>query len=192
MTVPVVIFAGGEGRRIGGGKPHRIIGGKSLLDRAAEMAEQWSDQIVVAVRDEAQLGHSSLPYIPDEAAIEGPLAGLVAALRFGREHAESVLTLPADMPFLPPDLLERLREGLGGSSAAIASSGGYLHPVCGLWRASSLDAVPDYLASGHRSLRGFADAVGFVVVDWPAEPLDPFFNINSPEDLTTAERLLRG
>jgi molybdenum cofactor guanylyltransferase len=72
----------------------------------------------------------------------------------------------------------------------VASSGGHLHPVCGLWRVSALDAVPAYLASGRRSLRGFAEAAGFTAVDWPIEPLDPFFNINTPEDLAAAERLL--
>lgn len=191
MNVPIVILAGGEGRRIGGEKPLRILGGKSLLGRAIELAEQWSDHIAVAIRDQAQLGDSGLAYVLDAPNIEGPLAGLVAGLRFGREQGETVLTLPADMPFLPPDLPEKLRAEIGTADAAIASSSGHLHPVCGLWRASTLDAAPDYVASGRRSLRGFAEAVGFVAVDWPAEPLDPFFNINSPDDLERAERLLR-
>jgi len=72
----------------------------------------------------------------------------------------------------------------------MADSGGALHPVCALWSISALDWLPDYVATGRRSLRGFAEAVGMRAVDWPVEHFDPFFNINSPADLATAEQLL--
>lgn len=193
MKTAVAILAGGEGRRIGGDKPLRLVGGKTLLDRALVQARQWSDQVAVAVRDEAQLGGGAATVIIDEPGVDGPLAGLISALRFAhRSGADAVLTLPTDMPFLPPDLCERLRERLRDSAAAVASSAGHLHPVCALWRLSCLDVVPAYLASGRRSLRGFAEAAGFTAVDWRAEPVDPFFNINSPEDIAAAERLLPG
>ena len=144
-----------------------------------------------AVRDAGQAAGTSLPIIKDDVAIEGPLAGLVAALRFARTAgAVAVLTIPVDMPFLPGDLGERLGEALGQGRTAIASSGGHLHPVCGLWAVEALALVPDYLASGKRSLTGLALAAGLVAVDWPADPVDPFFNINSDEDLVEAERLL--
>ncbi len=191
MKIAVSILAGGDGRRIGGDKPLRLVGGKTLLDRALVQARQWSDQVAVAVRDEAQLGGCAATVIFDEPGVDGPLAGLISALRFARDSgADAVLTLPTDMPFLPPNLCGRLRAQLGDSAAAVASSGGHLHPVCALWRLSSLDVVPAYVASGRRSLRGFAEAAGFAAVDWRAEPIDPFFNINSPEDLAAAERLL--
>lgn len=192
MTLAVVILAGGEGSRIGGEKPLRTLGGVSLLDRAAAQARRWSDRMCAAVRDPAQLGNAALPFIEDDPAIEGPLAGLVAALHYARgEGIDAVLTIPADMPFLPEDLGERLTAAVAEEPAAIASSGGHLHPVCGLWRTEALDRAPDYLASGRRSLKGLAQTVGYLSVDWPAEPIDPFFNINSPDDLVEAERLLR-
>jgi molybdopterin-guanine dinucleotide biosynthesis protein A len=93
------------------------------------------------------------------------------------------------MPFLPDDLLKRLNSEAGDMRAAIASSGGELHPVCGLWRNAAVYEFPAYCQSGRRSLRGFAEHVGFVAVDWPAEPGDPFFNINSPADLVAAEAM---
>lgn len=193
MNPAVVILAGGEGRRIGGNKPLRVLGGNTLLHRALVQARQWSDQVAIAVRDEAQLGGCAATSISDEPGLEGPLAGLVSALRFAHANrAEVVLSVPADMPFLPADLPGRLGERMGQAAAAIASSGGHLHPVCGLWRVSSLAVAPAYLASGRRSIRGFAQAAGFTAVEWPTEPVDPFFNINSPEDLAAAERLLAG
>lgn len=193
MKTAVVILAGGEGSRIGGGKPLRRLGGRTLVERSAALAGQWSDLVAVAARNECQVRGSGLRFVLDEPGIEGPLAGLAAALRFSRDEGrDAVLTIPADMPFLPADLCDRLAEALGDRNAALATSGGHLHPVCGLWRVRALRLLPAYLASGKRSLRGFAQAVGFHSAEWPAGPRDPFFNINSPEDLATAERLLEG
>lgn len=190
MKIIVAILAGGEGSRIGGDKPLRSLAGETLLEIATAQARQWSDIVVVAVRDGTQAGGAALRCIVDEPGIDGPLAGLVAALREAEVlDREAVLTIPADMPFLPGDLAERLAAELGGGRAAIASSGGHLHPVCGLWRVSALTGLADYLASGRRSLKGFAEAVGVRAIEWPTEKPDNFFNINSTEDLAAAERL---
>jgi molybdenum cofactor guanylyltransferase len=190
MNFATVILAGGEGRRIGGSKPLRMLGGMTLLDRAIVRAGGWSDHMVVAVRDPEQIKGAAAAWIEDAPDIEGPLGGLVAALRFARDRgAEAALTIAADMPFLPPDLPDRLSEEIGAAAAAISSSGSFLHPVCGLWRVNALNLAPDYLASGGRSLKGFAKAAGFAEVEWAAQPIDPFFNINSAEDLAAAERL---
>ena len=191
MKIAAVILAGGEGSRIGGDKPMRLLSGTTLLDRAIEYASGLSDKVAVAVRDQ-QVGDAGVAVIRDNPTIEGPLAGLVAALRFASdEYANAVLTLPADMPFLPPDLADRLAEELANNRAAIATSDGHLHPVCGLWLTAALDFVPEYLASGRRSLRGLAETVGYVAVDWPADPEDPFFNINTSADLAEAERRIQ-
>lgn len=191
MKIACVVLAGGEGRRIGGAKPQRLLGGKALLDRAIFSARAWSDIVAVAVRE---LGHQvpdSVSAIHDAPDVEGPLGGLFAALNFAAEQgAEAVLTIPADMPFLPRDLRERLEAALSGTAAAIAASGGHLHPVCGIWRTECAARVPAYLATGNRSLRGFAAALGAVVINWDVETTDPFFNINTPEDLVAAERML--
>ena len=190
MKVAVVILAGGEGSRIGGGKPLRVLGGKRLIDRAETMARQWSDIVAIAVREPAQAGGARATLIVDEQGIEGPLAGLAAALRFASASGcRAALTIPADMPFLPSDFGQRLSGAMENEHAAIASSGGHLHPVCGLWPVAALDEMAAYLASGRRSLKGFAEAMGFRAVEWTADP-DPFFNINSAEDVAAAERRL--
>ena len=192
MTLAVVILAGGEGKRIGGDKPLRLLGGKRLIDHVVEVARSWSDVLAVAVRHPAQAGEIEVSRIIDDPSIEGPLGGLAAALRYAREsECEFLLTIPADMPFLPAELGPRLATEIAGARAAIAASGGALHPVCGLWSVGALDALADYLATGRRSLRGFAEAVGLRAVEWPVELVDPFFNINSPEDLAAAESCLR-
>src|SRR5205085_10956308 len=105
----VVILAGGEGRRIGGGKPQLLLGGESLLDRALRRARSWSAEVLVAAREGAD--------IADDPAIEGPLSGIAAALALG----DDVLTIACDMPFLPDDLPQRL---VSDATVTVAASGG--------------------------------------------------------------------
>jgi molybdopterin-guanine dinucleotide biosynthesis protein A len=169
----ILVLAGGEGRRIGGGKPQRLLCGETLLDRALRFARGWSDEVEVAD------GSTDAP------GIGGPLGAVAAALAVGGD----LLTIPCDMPFLPADLAERL--GRTEAAAAVAESGGRLHPVCALWRARAAHGLHAYLATGRRSLHGFAAAMGYEPVAWPAAPIDPFFNVNHAEDLARAEAMLR-
>lgn len=190
----VVILAGGEGRRMGGGKPSRLLAGRSLIERALALAHRWSDKIAVAIRDPLQIaGIKGATIIIDEGDA-GPLEGVRSALRFAFDaELEGVLTIACDIPLAPDDLMDRLAAALRpGVGAAVATSGGTLHPAAALWSSKALDALPAYLASGRSSLRGFAEYVGFVAVEWPTEPYDPFLNINSPEDLAATEALIRG
>lgn len=189
--VAVVILAGGEGRRLGGGKPLRLLGGEQLIDRAVRKARIWSATLAVAVRDAAQVRGSKVEVIQDRWDVEGPLGGLASALQFAlARDCELILTIPADMPFLPDDLLNRLAAAIADQSCVLSSSGGHVHPVCSLWNVSAADQLEVYAATGRRSLRGLAEAVGCAVVEWPSEPLDPFFNVNTPEHLAEAERRL--
>ena len=191
MNVAAVILAGGQGSRMGGNKPLRKLGTKRLIDWAVDYAAGISSRRAIVVRDAKQVAGVVLPIVHDNPSIEGPLAGLVAALRFARDAgAAAVVSIPVDMPFLPSDLAKRLQESRGECRAAIASSGGHLHPVCGLWATDALGVLAEYLSSGKRSLIGFAEAAGYVAVDWSINPIDPFFNINSDEDLARAECML--
>ncbi|MCA1748037.1 MAG: molybdenum cofactor guanylyltransferase [Parasphingopyxis sp.] len=182
----ILILAGGEGRRIGGRKPLRRLAGRSLIDRVIDYARDHTDLVALSVVRGGQA--RDLPQITDDPEIDGPLGGLASGLRFAREQErEFLLTLPCDMPFLPGDLLPLLKRAIDRSTVAVASSGGFVHPVCALWRAAALPALVPYLASGERSLKGFAEAAGCVAVEW-SERFDPFFNINTESDLAEAER----
>ena len=180
----VVILAGGEGRRMGGGKPLQKLGNITLVDRALDLARAWSDTVAVAVRSADQVGDlTQVPLLLDDET-PGPVAGLASALRFAAESgADRVLTIPCDAPHLPADLLSRLAQVIGDGSVAVASSGGQIHPVCALWRTDVRDRLPAYLATGRSSLWGFAGACGMAVAAWDGGPDDPFANANTPEDL---------
>ena len=190
MTKPLtVILAGGEGRRIGGAKPLRMLGGERLIDRAVRTARLWSDDLRLALREQGQVLSVDLPVLVDDPDIQGPLAGLRSALHGGQEaQRRFVLTIPCDVPFLPRDLAPRLMSGIDDRLAALAASGLNVHPTCALWRVEALDQLPAFLESGRRSLVGFAEAVGFARVEWGEEN---FFNVNSGADLAEAEARLR-
>lgn len=188
--VAVVVLAGGDGHRIGGNKPLTELGGERLIDRALRQASSWSGTLAVSVRDSLQIGGMELELVIDEPGVEGPVAGLISALKFAKtRHCEFVLTIAVDTPFLPADLHDRLLSAIGAQSCAIASSGGRLHPTSGLWRTSATEFVQQFASSGKRSLAGLAEALGCMKVEWPIAAIDPFFNINSPDDLRKAGTL---
>jgi molybdopterin-guanine dinucleotide biosynthesis protein A len=184
-SLAVVILAGGEGRRMGGGKPLHLLGNKTLLDHAIERARSWSDSIAISARDPAQVGDTWLPVLIDPPGLAGPLAGLAAARKLG---CARVLTIPCDMPFLPDDLPDRLAAVLAEFAAALGSAGGRLQPVCGLWTAEALDEIEAYAASGQSSVLGFARAVGFATAELEEEAVD---NINTLVELAEAEGRIR-
>jgi len=179
-SLGVVILAGGDGRRMGGGKPQRLLGERSLLDHAITRAQGWSETVVISVRNPDQVGEVELSLVFDPPGLAGPLAGLDAARGLG---CARVLTIPCDMPFLPDDLPRRLAAALPGHAAVLASAGGRLQPVCGLWTAESLAGIEEYAASGQTSLVGFARTIGFAIAELEDAAAD---NLNTPAELAAA------
>lgn len=189
MTLPVVILAGGEGRRMGGEKPRRRLSGRSLLSHALAKARGWSACIAVCVRSPAQVEAEGVRLLIDAPDVAGPLAGLAAALDWAvQEGCDRVLVIPCDMPFLPDDLAGRLAANLGADhGVAVAVSDGRWHPVCAVWRTSIRALLDDQLRQGRLSLTALAERVGAVAVEWPVGGHDPFSNLNSPSDIDQAE-----
>lgn len=192
MSLVVAILAGGAGRRIGGDKPRRLLGGACLLDRALATARTSAAPVILVVRDLEQVDGFAGTVVLDEPGIAGPLGGLLSALAWAVDAgADRVLTLPCDMPFLPGDLHQRLELALTKElGAAVAASGGRLHPVCALWRTTAVRTLVQRADDGRLSLHGLSEAVGRAVVDWPVDGGDPFTNINTAADLAMAEAAL--
>ncbi|MDF0516752.1 molybdenum cofactor guanylyltransferase MobA [Bradyrhizobium yuanmingense] len=193
-----VLLAGGLARRMGGGdKPMRIIGGRTILERViARLAPQCSGLILNANGDPARFAAYGLPVVADDVpGFPGPLAGILAALDWtaaNRPQIEWVLSAAGDCPFLPRDLVAQLHEARARENAqlAVAASGEQSHPVIGLWRVALRDELRHALVDEDlRKIDRWTARYPLATVTWPNEPLDPFFNANTVEDIAEAERL---
>ena len=197
-ATPGVLLAGGLARRMGGGdKPMRQIGGRTILARViARLAPQCDGLILNANGDPARFAAFGLPVIPDTVKdFPGPLAGILAALDWAaanRPGVEFILSAAADCPFLPRDLVARLHRAriAEGAQLAVAASDGQSHPVIGLWSVGLREELRHALVvEDIRKIDRWTARYKLATVEWPAEPLDPFFNANTMDDIEAAERL---
>ena len=193
-----LILAGGLARRMGGGdKPLTRVAGKTILSRVIErMTPQCQRLILNANGDPARFADTGLPVIPDDVPdFAGPLAGLLAGLDWAAVHAPEVAyvaSVPGDCPFLPRDLVTRLHQAraAAGQPLACARSGEWRHPVVGVWPvALRADLRHALTKEDLRKIELWTARHGVALADWPAAPVDPFFNVNTPEDAAAAERL---
>ena len=181
----------------GGDKALREIGGRPILARViARLAPQCEGLALSANGDPQRFAPFGLPVIADGVANHpGPLAGILAGLDWAaanRPGVQWIVSAPSDCPFLPRDLVARLRAALDGQSAelAVAASNGKSHPVIGLWSVALREALRRALVvEGLRKVDAWTGRHRVATVEWPAEPFDPFFNANTPDDLAEAERL---
>lgn len=178
----------------GGDKTLLPLGSGTVLSAIMErFAPQVGDMAINANGDPSRFASHRVPVIADSLGdFPGPLAGILAAMDWARDKGlHGVVTVPGDTPFLPGDLVPRLLWAAeGGAPVVIASSGGVLHPTAGLWSVALRDDLAQMLKQGERKVRAFTTRHHAAVADFPATTPDPFFNINTPEDLTTAEAWL--
>ncbi|MEM6825956.1 MAG: molybdenum cofactor guanylyltransferase MobA [Pseudomonadota bacterium] len=201
MSRPMgVILAGGLATRMGGGdKCLRNVGGRSILSLVIERLAPQVDKIALnANGDPQRFVDWGLTTVPDSIGdFAGPLAGILAGLDWAAtEGGSEIITVAADTPFFPDDLAERLKSGAEASGTAIALAatpdGTRLvrHPTFGLWPTALRDDLREALRGGVRKVVQWSDRHGAATVPFSAEPQDPFFNINTPDDLVRAETML--
>lgn len=197
--LPGVILAGGQATRMGGGdKSLRRIGGRTILDHVIErLAAQCAPLALNANGDPARFAALGLPVLADSAAGHpGPLAGVLAGLDWAAGQGLShIVTVAADTPFFPRDLVMRLRAAGGAQGFALAASPdetGRLmrHPTFGLWPVALREDLRAALSDGLRKIVLWTDRHGAGTAEFGADPVDPFFNINTPDNLAEADRLL--
>lgn len=197
-----VILAGGLSSRMGGGdKSLLLLDGRTLIDHvAARLAPQCARLALNANGDPSRFASLRMPVIADPVPEHpGPLAGILAGMEWAVScgHAH-IVTAAADTPFLPHDLVSQLSKSILTEKAPIvlAATPGddgrpVVHPTFGMWPVALRHDLRAALAAGTRRVRQWAEAQGAAIVLFPADPFDPFLNVNTPADLATARAMIR-
>ena len=196
-----VIIAGGLARRMDRADKMRIrVGEATILERTlARLRPQCVALILnanMSAMSAGRLAETGLPVVADSVPdFPGPLAGILAGLDFAAAQMPQtawMVSVPGDCPFLPRDLVERLHRARleAGATLACAASGGRRHPVIALWPVALREDLRHAISQeGARKVGAWSARYTPAVAEWPAAPVDPFFNVNTPEDAGEAERL---
>jgi len=194
-----VLLAGGQARRMGGGDKCLIqVRGRALLDYVIERAsDQASPLLLNANGAPSRFDAWGLPVVADVVdGYAGPLAGVLTALNWARDNAPQcawVASFPTDTPFFPYDLVPRLLSAVeqNGAEIACAASGGRVHPVFALWPTCLREEL--HAALVHEQIRKidtWTARYRLAVVDFPATSYDPFFNVNTRQDVEVSETMI--
>ena len=193
-----LVLAGGLARRMGGGDKALLrIGSETILERTlARLAPQCAGVVINANGDPARYVFTSLPVVADDVpGFAGPLAGILAGLDWAAREMTQIAwiaSVPGDCPFVPRDVVARLHAARrdAGTPLACARSGEWRHPVVALWPVALRHDLRHALVEEDlRKIEVWTARHGCAIADWPAKPVDPFFNVNTPEDLAEAARL---
>ena len=172
------------------------IGGETILESViAALAPQCRQLIINANGNPARFASTRVPVVADSVPdYAGPLAGILTALDWtaaNAPHIEWIVSAPCDCPFLPSDLVERLhRARIDAETPLACACSAQPHPVIAVWPVTLReDLRRAVLGEGVRKVESFFARHGHAVATWPAAPIDPFFNVNTPEDVAAADRI---
>jgi len=191
-----LVLAGGLARRMGGGDKALIqIGGATILERVLDRLRPQCGRIILNANGSlSRFSFMNLPVVPDSVPdFAGPLAGILAGLDWAAANVPDtayLVSVPGDCPFLPRDLVSRLHaaRASGSTPLACARSGEWRHPVIGLWPvALRADLRHALVEEDLHKIEAWTARHGVTIADWPDQPIDPFFNVNTPEDRARAE-----
>lgn len=197
-----VILAGGLARRMGGGDKSLLSLGAScrILDLViARLGAQVDQMVLNANGDPARFGEFGLPVVADSLdGFLGPLAGVLAGLDYAAEHGfDHIVSVAADTPFFPTNLVSALDTAsihmdVPIALAATKIEGGRTvrHPTFGLWPVALREDLRSALQDGLRKVVLWTDQHGAETHVFDSGEIDPFFNINTPEDLELANKMM--
>lgn len=197
-----VILAGGLSRRMEGPEKSLLeMNGKTLVGRVAEKLKQQTPQIILnANGDPSRFSNLGLEVQQDTVeGFAGPLAGVLAGMRWAQKNSNvsHIITAAADTPFFPKSYVKEMRDTARQDNAeiALASSNGRRHPVFGLWPVKLADELQHFLVvEENRKVMLFVERYTNCMVTFEnnKNDIDPFFNVNTPDDMLKAEEYSLG
>ena len=189
-----LVLAGGASSRFGGfPKAFALLAGKPLIAHALRPLVTLERRAINANRSEAEFAAFGTTIVPDLIPDAGPLGGIHAGLVWaaGLNGVRWLATVPVDTPFLPDDFVKRLAASRD-AEAVIAATRIDRSPVCALWDLQQLPDIDFALKRGVRKMTDYLKLITWRTVVFPSGSEDPLFNVNSAENLSDAERRLRG
>ncbi|SNT68603.1 molybdenum cofactor guanylyltransferase [Paracoccus seriniphilus] len=196
---PAIILAGGRSSRMGGGDKGLLpLRGRPMIAHVIDRLTPQCAALALSANGDAQrFAEFGLPVLPDSLPDRpGPLAGILVGLDWAAAQGHAaIVSAAADTPFLPRDLVARLAAATpsGGIALATSTDGSgqiHEHPTFGMWPTALRDELRARLLRGERRVRDLARAHQARHVSWHGDGVDPFFNINTPQDLMLAQRLM--
>ena len=207
IDIPGIILAGGLSRRMGGGDKGLLMLGKTtIIERVIDKISPQVGSLAININgDSSRFPDYKLPIIPDSVkGYLGPLSGILAGMEWAFKNGNRyIATVAADKPFLPDDLIKRLHAmvksknlNIGIAASRILSGDDvFIHPTFGIWEVALKDDLRDALANDTRKIMFWAKKfkLDYYYFDTSDKLSDPFFNINTPDDLEEAKyRLKKG
>ena len=207
IDIPGIILAGGLSRRMGGGDKGLLMLGKTtIIERVIDKISPQVGSLAININgDSSRFPDYKLPIIPDSIkGYLGPLSGILAGMEWAFKNGNRyIATVAADTPFLPDDLIKRLHAmvksknlNIGIAASRILSGDDvFIHPTFGIWEVALKDDLRDALANDTRKIMFWAKKfkLDYYYFDTSDKLSDPFFNINTPDDLEEAKyRLKKG
>ena len=207
IDIPGIILAGGLSRRMGGGDKGLLMLGKTtIIERVIDKISPQVGSLAININgDSSRFPDYKLPIIPDSIkGYLGPLSGILAGMEWAFKNGNRyIATVAADTPFLPDDFIKRLHAmvksknlNIGIAASRILSGDDvFIHPTFGIWEVALKDDLRDALANDTRKIMFWAKKfkLDYYYFDTSDKLSDPFFNINTPDDLEEAKyRLKKG
>jgi molybdopterin-guanine dinucleotide biosynthesis protein A len=191
----LVILAGGQSRRFGGGYKTLYKFNKiSILDRIIQNFKKLKMEIVLNVNsNEDQFIKTGLHLIKDELEnFQGPLAGIYSSMKWvleNRKNIEWIFTSPSDTPFLNKNLVNKFlsTDHNNKTNIIIAKSSNKTHPVIGFWHISLIKSLEEFLAKDNRKIMHWVEGQNYEILNF--ENKNNFFNINTQADLEEAIKI---
>ena len=197
-NILAVVLAGGKSKRFGEDKNQIKLGDKTLLEHVLSKINNKFEEILIVSSHNLEIKKSeNITIIPDCFDDFGPLAGVLSSMKWVKEnqkHYKWIATFPSDTPFFETSIIEEYKKRINtqNSSLYFVKSNNKRHNIFGLWSIDLLEVLEDDLINNNfRKVEDWANKIGVKTIDIEPKKFDPFFNINTKEDLEEAKKILK-
>ena len=192
-----VVLAGGKSKRFGEDKSQVKLEGKILIDYIlSEIIDEFNETLIVANQNINFIQSSKISLIKDFKEGQGPLGGVLSAMKWIKENKKKynwISTFPVDTPFFTKKVLKSFYKNIKIDEGKLffIRSKETRHNIFGLWSVDLMDQLESDLIKGDRKVELWANSMGVKTINIEYQNIDPFFNINTKEDLEIALNIMK-